>query len=55
MPKTTRKSESELVKEVKKGKKDITSPTLTVKPKEICKVNYHLVHAKNIYKSIMTD
>jgi len=37
MPKTTRKSESELVKEVKKGKKDITSPTLTVKPKEICK------------------
>lgn len=36
MPKSTRKSDSEQVKDVKKGKKE-TSPTLTVKPKEICK------------------
>lgn len=37
MPKSTRKSDNEQMKDVKKGKKDIASPTQTIKPKEICK------------------
>ena len=40
MPKSTRKSDNEQIKDVKKGKKDIASPTQTIKPKEICKVTY---------------
>ena len=38
MPKASRKSESEPVKEIKKAKKDASIPTLVVKPKEVCKV-----------------
>jgi len=37
MPKASRKSESEPVKEIKKAKKDASIPTLVVKPKEVCK------------------